>query len=79
MEKTVWRTCFPILPLLIHSQFHVIISQTTKVNVYTMIYLKQELYSIRGVYMSRQLEWKVVEVLDMLGLRGVWKKEITTI
>lgn len=33
----------------------------------------------RIIHLPRQLEWKVVERLELLGLRGFWKKEITTI
>ena len=29
--------------------------------------------------MPRQLEWKVVGMLKLLGLQGIWKKKITTI
>ncbi len=34
---------------------------------------------IQQISMLRQLEGKVVEVLDLLGLRAIWLKKMTTI
>ena len=37
------------------------------------------MYDKGDFYLPRQLEWKVVGMLDLLGLREILEKEITTI